>query len=109
MESEGPLEQKQRKVYTREYKVEAVRLTTEGSRSVVQVAKDLGLSKNTLWKWRQQLLADPPDAFPGKGRMKPLEEENRRLRRENQVLRQERDFLKKAAVWLAREAHQSTD
>ena len=109
MESEEPLEQKKRKIYTREYKVEAVRLTTGSGQSVARVAQDLGLSKNTLWKWRQQLQADPPDAFPGKGRMKPLEEENRRLRRENLVLRQERDFLKKAAVWLAREAHPSTD
>lgn len=108
MESEDQLEQK-RKVYTREYKVEAVRLTTESGQSVARVAQDLGINKNTLWNWRKQFLTDPQDAFPGKGRMKPLEDENRRLRRENQVLRQERDFLKKAAVWLAREAHQSTD
>jgi transposase len=109
MGSEEPLEQKQRRVYTREYKVEAVRLTTEGGQSVARVARDLGINENTLWNWRKQLLAAPQDAFPGKGRMKPLEEENRRLRRENLVLRQERDFLKKAAVWLAREAHQSTN
>ena len=109
MESEEHLEKRERKVYTREYKVEAVRLTTESGQSVGRVAQDLGINKNTLWNWRKQLQTDPQDAFPGKGRMKPLEDENRRLRRENQVLRQERDFLKKAAVWLAREAHQSTD
>jgi transposase len=109
MEPEDHLEQKQRRVYTREYKVEAVRLTTEGGQSVARVAQDLGINENNLWRWRKELLTAPQDAFPGKGRMKPLEEENRRLRRENQVLRQERDFLKKAAVWLAREAHQSTD
>jgi transposase len=94
-----------RKVYTREYKIEAVRLTTEGGVSVAQAARDLGVNENTLHKWRQQLGADPQQAFPGKGHMKPLEEENRRLRRENAILREERDFLKKAAVWLAREAH----
>jgi transposase len=94
-----------RKTYTREYKLEAVRLTTEDSLSVTQVARDLGLHANMLRKWRRQLQSDPQDAFPGKGRMKPLEEEIHRLRRENTQLREERDFLKKAAVWLAREAH----
>lgn len=94
-----------RKTYTREYKLEAVRLTTEDGLSVAQVARDLGLHANMLRKWRRQLQSDPQDAFPGKGRMKPLEEEIHRLRRENAQLREERDFLKKAAVWLAREAH----
>jgi transposase len=94
-----------RKIYAREYKIEAVRMTTEGGVSVAQAARDLGVNENTLHKWRQQLRVDPQQAFPGKGHMKPLEEENRRLRRENAILREERDFLKKAAVWLAREAH----
>ena len=96
---------KPRKSYTREFKIEAVRMTTEGGLSVAQVARDLGLHANMLRKWRRQLQSDPQDAFPGKGRMKPLEEEIHRLRRENAQLREERDFLKKAAVWLAREAH----
>jgi transposase len=94
-----------RKIYAREYKIEAVRMTTEGGVSVAQAARDLGVNENTLHKWRQQFRADSQQAFPGKGHMKPLEEENRRLRRENAILREERDFLKKAAVWLAREAH----
>lgn len=94
-----------RKTYSREYKIEAVKLTTEGGLTVAQAARDLGLGRNTLHKWRQQFRADAEHAFPGKGHMKPLEEENRRLRRENAILREERDFLKKAAVWLAREAH----
>lgn len=98
-----------RKTYTREYKLAAVRLTTEGGISVAQAARDLGINENTLHKWRQRLAADPQDAFPGKGKLKPRDEELRRLRRENQALRQERDFLKRAAVWLAREAHGSTD
>lgn len=101
-------EKKKRRVYTREFKVEAVRLTTEPGQSVARVARDLGLNENMLWRWRQQLKDDPQTTFPGRGRLKPRDEELRRLRRENQILRQERDFLKKAAVWLAREAHSST-
>lgn len=97
-----------RKNYTREYKLEAVRLTTEGGISVAQAARDLGINENTLHKWRQQLSADCEQAFPGKGKLKPQDEELRRLRRENQTLRDEVKFLKRAAVWLAREAHGST-
>ena len=98
-----------RKVYTREFKVNAVRLTTAGDVSVAQVARELGVNENTLHKWRQQLRSDPGQAFPGKGRLKPEEEESRRLRRENLRLKQENEFLKRAAVWLAREAHGSSD
>lgn len=98
-----------RKTYTREYKLEAVRLASTGDRSIAQVARDLGINKNTLYQWRQDLQDDPEQAFPGKGKLKPQDEELRRLRRENQALRQERDFLKRAAVWLAREAHGGTD
>lgn len=95
----------ERRAYTREYKLEAVRLATEGGVSVAQVARDLGLNENLLHKWRRRFRADAQDAFPGKGHMRSLEEENRRLRRENVLLRQERDFLRKAAVWLAQHAH----
>lgn len=102
-------EREPRKTYTREFKLNAVRLTTEGGHSVAQVARDLGINDNTLHKWKQQLRDDPEQAFPGKGNLKPLEEETRRLRRDNQRLQQENAFLKRAAVWLAREAHGSSD
>ena len=103
------LEKRPRKIYTREFKLNAIRLTTEGGVTVAQAARDLGLNENTLHNWRKQLSKDPRHAFPGKGHMKPLEEENRQLRRDNQRLAQENTFLKRAAVWLAREAHRSTE
>jgi transposase len=102
-------ERRPRKIYTREFKLNAIRLTTEGGVSVAQAARDLGLNENTLHSWRKQLSKDPQHAFPGKGYLKPLEEENRRLRRDNLKLQQENTFLKRAAVWLAREAHRSTE
>jgi len=98
-----------RKNYTREFKVNAVRLMIDGGHSVAQVARDLGVNANTLHKWRQRFKEDTEQAFPGKGRLKPADEELRRLRRENQTLRDEVKFLKRAAVWLAREAHRSTE
>ena len=97
-------EKKPRKSYTREYKIEAVRLTTEGGIPVAQAARDLGINENTLHNWRRQFRQWGAGPSAGKEALS-LAEENRRLRRDNAALREERDFLKKAAVWLAREAH----
>lgn len=85
-----------RRSFSREFKLEAVRLMAEGGLSVAQVARDLGIGESVLGRWRQQFAADPEEAFPGKGHMKSQDEELRRLRRENEILRQERDILKKA-------------
>jgi len=95
---------KARKAYTREYKIEAVRMTTEGSLSVAQAARDLGINENTLHNWRRQFREGgaPPNASRTE---LTVAEENRRLRRDLRQAQEERDFLKKAAVWLAREAH----
>lgn len=102
-------EREPRKTYTREFKLNAVRLTTAGDVSIARVARELGVNENTLHKWRRQFWADPKQAFPGKGRLKPDAEEVRQLRRENLRLKQENEFLKRAAVWLAREAHGSSE
>lgn len=87
--------------FTPEYKIEAVRLLTEGHRTAAEVARDLGISPNQLYKWKRQLSEDPQQAFPGKGHLKPEEEELRRLRRELEDARQEIAFLKKTAGYFA--------
>ena len=97
-------EKQPRKTYSREYKIEAVRLTTAGGQSVAQVARDLGINENTLHNWRRQFREWGAGPMAGKEALS-LAEENRRLRKELARAREERDFLKKAAVWLAREAH----
>jgi transposase len=56
------------------------------------------LYQGAICRWRKQLRADPQDAFPGTGHQKPLEEENRQLRRELQIAQEERDILKKVAA-----------
>lgn len=97
-------ERKPRKNYTREFKIEAVQSTTAGGQSVAQVARDLGLNENTLHNWRRQFRQW--GAGPNAGREALTQaEEIQRLRKELAKVREERDFLKKAAVWLAREAH----
>ena len=85
-----------RKSYSREFKLEAVAMVTEGGVGMAQAARDLGISENSLWRWKKELEEDPYHAFPGKGRQKPPDDELARLRRENKRLRQERDILKKA-------------
>ena len=87
--------------YTDEFREESVRLALDNSSSVVQVARDLGVSVWTLrgWvrKYRQKSRAGESR------RVETVEEESRRLKRELCVLRQERDILKKAAAYFAKE------
>ncbi len=85
-----------RRKYDREFKLEAVRLVTQGGRPVVEVARDLGIHENLLYNWRQKYLDDTAHAFPGKGHLKPADEEMRRLKKELTDVKEERDILKKA-------------
>ena len=89
---------KTRRSYSREFKQEAVNLVLEGSISVAPAARDLGVPESALWRWKKQYEDDPEQAFPGKGRLRPRDEEVHRLRRELVRVRQERDILKKYHV-----------
>ena len=86
-----------RRSFTREFKVEAVRLVTEGKRRLSEVARELGTGATLLGRWRQEI-EDDSEAFPGKGRLKPEDAELQRLKRECERLRMERDILKKAVA-----------
>jgi transposase len=87
---------KPRRQYTREFKLEAVRLLETSDRSASQLERELGIGKGNLWRWKREFKADGQDAFPGHGCLTPEHERLRQLERENAVLRQERDILKKA-------------
>ena len=63
--------------------------------SVVQASRDLDIGENVLRRWVKELSADPAQAFPGEGQMKPEQVEIDRLRREVTKLKAERDILKK--------------
>jgi transposase len=93
-----------RRTFSREFKVEAVRLVRERGVSVTQAARDLDLRENVLRNWVKAFSADPAQAFPGHGQMKPEQLEVERLRREVTKLNAERDILKKAAAYFARES-----
>ena len=86
-----------RKSYTREFKVETVKLVTDGSANATEVARDMGIHPNTLYKWIHEFSAKPEAAFPGKANLACSEAETiRQLKRENERLKMERDILKKA-------------
>ena len=80
----------QKRKFSREFKLEAVRLVKERGVAVVQAARDLDLHENVLRKWIGELSADPQYAFPGHGQMKPEQLEIDRLRREVAKLKAER-------------------
>ena len=89
---------KPRKQYTREFKMEAVRLLETSGKSARQLERELGIGAGNLWRWRKKFAADGENAFPGQGRLTPEQERIRRLERENEILRQQRDILKKAVA-----------
>lgn len=81
-----------KRAYSREFKLEAVRLLRERNRPAAEIARELGISPNQIYKWRRQFSEDAEQAFPGKGRLKPEDEELRRLRRELEDAKQEMRF-----------------
>jgi transposase len=87
---------RRRRTFSREYKLEAVRLIQEEGRRVTDVARDLGVDHSMLRRWVEQFTSDTDQAFPGKGHVRADEEELQRLRRELADAREERDILKKA-------------
>jgi len=97
------MKRKPYKQYSREFKLEAIRLAEVGDKTASQVARELGIRVNQLWKWKQQLEAAAVASGPAK-RGRPAEGEVARLRRENTRLQEENEILKKAAMYFARES-----
>jgi transposase len=93
---------KEQRIYTKEFKMEAVRLAETSGKPITELARELGVSDSTIHNWRKQLVEHGTDAFPGSGHQTPIEEENRRLKRELEVVKQERDILKKAIIVFSR-------
>lgn len=92
-----------RRSYSREFKVQAVKMITEQGLSIREVSRDLGVSDTVIRNWKRKLAEEGDQAFPGNGRLPADQEELRRLREENRQLRMERDILKKATAFFANE------
>ena len=93
-----------RRQFSREFKLEAVRLVKDRGVTVAQAGRDLDVHENVLRKWVRELAADPKEAFPGKGVLKPKQADIERLKKEVAKLKMERDILKKAAAYFAKES-----
>src|SRR4029079_2502725 len=93
----------ERRKFTREFKLEAVRLIKDRGVSYVQASEDLGVHTSQLRDWWKRLSDDHEHAFPGNGQMKPEQLEIARLKREVVKLKAERDILKKAAAYFAKD------
>jgi len=90
-----------RKSFTGEFKREAVRLLETSQKQPADLARELGVRRNQLYKWKEQLGKGGAQAFPGSG--KRSSDELARLRKELEQVREERDILKKAAAYFAKE------
>ncbi|MEK7350414.1 MAG: IS3 family transposase [Nitrospirota bacterium] len=88
-----------RRQFTDAFKSEAVRLTRESGRPVAQVARELGIGDNLLYRWRSEQTHVESQGQTRQA-MRAEQEELTRLKRENEMLRKERDFLKRAAAFL---------
>ena len=85
----------QRRVFGREFMLEAVTLVTERGVAVVQAARDLDVAESVLRRWMRDVAADTRQAFPGHGQVRPEQQEIDRLRREVAKLRAEREASKR--------------
>ena len=92
-----------RRIHSKEFKIEAVRLAREPGANVRETAERLGIHRTSLRQWMRELVVDGEHAFPGNGRLKPDDEEIRKLRQELKRVTEERDILKKATLFFALE------
>lgn len=93
---------KRRRSFSKEFKLEAVKLVKEGGLSVNAAARDLGIYATSLRRWVNQYEVDHGEG-PAGAMTSREQEELRRLRRENRQLRMEREILKKATAFFAKE------
>ena len=93
-----------RQTYTKEFKIEAVRLLEESEKSGMEISRELGIRRNQLYKWQKELQSKGDSAFQGPGRNPAgSDDQVTKLKKENDRLREEVEILKKAAAYFARD------
>jgi transposase len=95
---------RKRQTFSQAFKTEAVRLLERGDKPAADLARELGIKRNQLYKWQREVQAHGQHAFPGPGRQPQPTEEIVRLKQELARVTEERDILKKAATYFARES-----
>lgn len=92
---------KKRRKFSREFKLEAVKLIIDKGYTIAEASRNLGVDYSILRRWEKQFENDPRFAFPGKGMLKPQDNELRQLKRKLERVQEERDILKKALAYFA--------
>lgn len=92
-----------KQLFSKEFKQEAVRLLDAEEKDAAQLARELGVRRNQLYKWQQEIQAHGDEAFPGQGRRPKRPDETLALKTKIKKLEQENEILKKAAVYFAKE------
>jgi transposase len=90
------------KKYDKEFKLQTVQLVKDG-KSVAQVAREIGLHENTVYRWMEELKQDGTQAFPGSGKLKPDDQSVRDLQKQLRDLKEENEILKKAMHYFAKD------
>ena len=93
-----------RRKFSREFKLEAIKLVMERGVAVAQACRDLEVAESVLRRWMREMAQAPAIAFPGNGQLRAEQAEIAALKKEVARLKAERDILKKAAAFFAREA-----
>jgi transposase len=95
----------ERRKYTKEFKMEAIRMYENGERTLLEVEKELGITPGLLGKWKDELNHQPKkeEAFPGNGRLTDTEARIRQLERENALLKQDKEILKKVLTMYSKD------
>jgi transposase len=91
----------ERRVFNKEFKEQAVLLSETSNKPVSEIAEDLGIRENMLWRWKKEFRKAGLRSFPGQGTRQEgteLEEKYRRLENELHTVMMERDILKKAVA-----------
>jgi transposase len=94
-----------RKKYSKEFKMEAIRMYENGERTITEVEHELGITTGLLWKWKEDLKKQPKkeEAFPGNGRLPDTEARIRQLERENAMLKEDKEILKKVLTMYSKD------
>jgi transposase len=95
----------ERRKYSKEFKMEAIRLYENGERTVSEVERELGITQGLLWKWKSDLEKHPKkeEAFPGNGKLTDTDARIRQLERENALLKEDKEILKKVLTMYSKD------
>ena len=95
---------KKRKKYSKQFKLDTVKLVIEENHSASDVGKNLGVGNGTVQRWVREYNDQKADAFTGNGRMSPEQEKIKKLEAEVKRLKMEREILKKATAFFVKES-----